>query len=275
MQTSLSTSRICFLGAGSMAEAIIRGLVDGRRVQADHIIAVNRSNKQRLEELQQHYQIQTAGNEEKESAVKQSDIIVLAMKPKDAKQALHDLQPYLRDDHMIISVIAGLSISAIQTMTGKKLPVVRTMPNTSSTIGLGATGISLSSETNEAQKQIAVEIFDSIGIVKLVDEEKLDMVTGLSGSGPAYIYYFIETMTTAAVEGGLSKDDAQELAVQTVLGAAEMVKQTKEDPATLRRKVTSPGGTTRSCIETDGTRRTCANFQTCHSSVSSTGERTW
>lgn len=249
MPNALQQYRICFLGAGSMAEAIIRGLVADHRVKPTNLIAVNRSNEQRRIELKQRYGIQIAGDDEKFAAVRESDLIVLAMKPKDAASALAELRPFLQDHHLIVSVIAGLSIKGLQSMAGKQLPIVRTMPNTSSTIGLGATGISFSPQVNKEQQIAAIQLFESIGIVKQVHEDKLDVVTGLSGSGPAYIYYIIEAMTAAGIEGGLPREVAYDLAVQTVLGAVEMIRKTQEDPAVLRRKVTSPGGTTEAALK--------------------------
>jgi pyrroline-5-carboxylate reductase len=122
------------------------------------------------------------------------------------------------------------------------------MPNTSSNIGLGATGISFSSDVSESQRKAALDIFSSVGIVCAVEESRLDIITGVSGSGPAYVYYLIESMVKAGMEGGLTADQARDLTIQTVLGAAQMVKMTKEEPEILRKKVTSPGGTTEAAI---------------------------
>jgi pyrroline-5-carboxylate reductase len=128
--------------------------------------------------------------------------------------------------------------------------IVRTMPNTSSTIGLGATGISFSSTVSNGQRLLAETMFQSIGLTAVVEEPLLDAVTGVSGSGPAYVYYLMEAMIEAGLSLGLSEEAARELTVQTVLGAAHMVKATNENPAELRRKVTSPNGTTQAAIET-------------------------
>jgi pyrroline-5-carboxylate reductase len=251
MNESLSRSTISFVGAGAMAEALIRGIVEQKKVAPDRVIVMNRSNRERLVELNRKYGVRTAADPaSKAEALRQSDIIVLAFKPKDAGTGLREIAPHLTGRQLIASVIAGLSIASIQGILGQ-VPVVRAMPNTSSTIGLGATGMSFSKELQEdAQaRNMAEELFAASGIVSLVEESMHDIVTGLSGSGPAYVYYFIEAMIQAGVEGGLAADEARKFAVQTVLGAARMVELTGEEPSALRKKVTSPNGTTQAALE--------------------------
>jgi len=241
---------ICFAGAGSMAEAIIKGLIDTKLLAPEQISAINRSNIARLEELASSYGIQIPTDEaDKSRLIREADIVLLAMKPKDSETAITALSSMMREDQLVISVIAGLSINALHVMLGQKLPIVRTMPNTSSTIGLGATGMSFSPQVTEEHAQLARAIFESVGIVRVVDEQLLDAVTGVSGSGPAYIYYVMEAMIQGGIECGLTPDAARELTVQTVLGAARMVQETGEEPAELRRKVTSPNGTTQAALE--------------------------
>jgi pyrroline-5-carboxylate reductase len=171
------------------------------------------------------------------------------MKPKDAAEAIASIKPLALPKQLFISVIAGLSISAIEQLLGGKASVVRAMPNTSSTIGLGATGISYSENVTPQQRLLTEAIFNSVGINAVVDESLQQAVTGVSGSGPAYVYYFMESMIASATQLGLSEEAAKELVIQTVLGAAEMVRYTGEEPAELRRKVTSPNGTTQAAIE--------------------------
>jgi pyrroline-5-carboxylate reductase len=171
------------------------------------------------------------------------------MKPKDAGDALKNLRPQLQAGTLVISVIAGLSIETMRDLLGPDVTLVRTMPNTSSTIGLGATGLSYDAGVNETQRQFALDLFRATGEVVVVDEPLLDVVTGVSGSGPAYIYYMMEAMIRAAEQLGLSAETARLLTVQTVIGAGEMVRQTGEQPADLRHKVTSPNGTTQAALE--------------------------
>lgn len=251
MSNLLADRRIVFVGAGSMAEAIIRGLVGQGIAAPDRIIALNRSNAEQLERLRERYGIRTGADAAaKERAIREADIVVLAMKPKDAAQALLDNRRLLRREQLLVSVIAGLSIATLESLALAGMPIVRTMPNTSSTIGLGATGVSFSQGATQADRDIALALFAATGIVAAVDERLLDIVTGVSGSGPAYVYYMMEAMIAAGIEGGLAADDARSLTVQTVLGAATMVQTTGEEPAELRRKVTSPNGTTQAAIET-------------------------
>lgn len=247
---SLSEQTICFIGAGSMSEAIVRGLTKLNRINPVQITMTNRGNQERLHELNMAYGVSYSLDEEqRKQAISTADIIVLAMKPKDAADAIRMYSTSLRTNHLIISVIAGLSIPSIEKLTGISLPIVRCMPNTSSTIGLGATGISFSSDVSAEQRQLARDIFESTGIVCEVEETALDIVTGVSGSGPAYIYYVMEAMIAGGILGGLNATTARLLTVQTVLGAANMVLQTEENPADLRKKVTSPGGTTQAALD--------------------------
>lgn len=248
---TVSDLTILFHGAGSMAEAIVRGMLAGGLTRPERIVMSNRSNAERLAELAERYRVRTAGSDaERARALAEADIIVLGMKPKDADTALRGLSGIIREDQLIVSVIAGLSTGTIAKLIGRTVPIARTMPNTSSTIGQGATGITFSARVSSMQREHALAIFRAVGVTAVVEEPLIDAVTALSGSGPAYIYYAVEAMIEAAAGLGLPAAEARELAVQTVLGAAMMLKETGEDPAELRRKVTSPGGTTQAAIET-------------------------
>ncbi|WP_238652964.1 pyrroline-5-carboxylate reductase [Paenibacillus piscarius] len=241
---------IVFYGAGSMAEAIVRGMIARNVVEASRIIMLNRSSNERLAELRSRYGVlgYNAG-EQKTEALRSAPVIVLAMKPKDAAEALRSLGPLLSPDQLVISVIAGLTIRTMQGLLGTAQPVVRSMPNTSSSIGLGATGIAFSKEVSEESRRTALNIFEAVGLTAVIDEERMETLTGISGSGPAYIYYMMEAMIAAGIRGGLPLEQSRELTVQTVLGAARMVQQTGEEPAALRKKVTSPNGSTQAAIE--------------------------
>ncbi|MFD0694773.1 pyrroline-5-carboxylate reductase [Paenibacillus sp. GCM10027628] len=250
MSTSLSQVKIAFVGAGSMAEAIFRGLIERKVADPHQLYVMNRSDQARMAQLRAQYGVQTTSDAgTREDYIRGADIVVLCMKPKDVETSFADLQPLLNEKQMLVSVIAGLSISKIERLLQTRMPIVRTMPNTSCTIGLGATGMSFSASVNDDYKQLATDMFEAVGIVSVIEESKMEVLTGVSGSGPAYVYYFMEAMIKAAIEGGLSEEDARQLTLQTVLGAAHMVQITGEDPAELRRKVTSPNGATQASIE--------------------------
>jgi pyrroline-5-carboxylate reductase len=250
MNHTLSTARLAFVGAGSMAEATIRGILEKKIAAPEQLYVMNRSDQAKLDRIHTQYGVNVTNQiEQRNSYIQQADVIILCMKPKDVETTFVDLKPLLHDGQLLISVIAGLSIAKIETLLNTRMPIVRTMPNTSSSIGLGVTGMSFSDTTQEHHKRLAVSMFEAVGIVSVVEESKLDLVTGVSGSGPAYVYYFMEAMTRAGIEGGLSEEDARKLTLQTVLGAASMVQATQENPAELRRKVTSPNGSTQAALE--------------------------
>jgi pyrroline-5-carboxylate reductase len=244
----VNKEKITFIGAGAMAEAVMEGLLKTDRWQANHLMIKNRSNKERLQELQTKYGI--SPSQDIKEAIDHAEIIILAVKPKDAYQAVISLQPFIKKEQLIISVMAGISTSSITEWTKNDNPVIRAMPNTSAAIGFSATALSAGKFASDHHVKKAIELFETIGTVTQVDEEKLHIVTGLSGSGPAYVYYVAEAMQKAAEELNLSEKEARVLISQTLLGASLMLKETSESPVELRKKVTSPGGTTEAGIGT-------------------------
>lgn len=234
--------KIGFVGAGSMAEAILSGLVNGNKIKPNDMIITNHSNEERLKQLNETYGIHITTN--KKQLMENSQIILLAMKPKDADKAIESISEYALESHLIISVLAGVSTKAIEQLFAKKIPVIRAMPNTSASIRQSATAIAKGEYATKEHLLQAAELFQAIGTVEVTEEHKLDAVTGLAGSGPAYIYYIVEAMERAALEIGLEKESARSLIVQTLYGAASMLQQSGKDPSKLREEVTSPGGTT-------------------------------
>jgi pyrroline-5-carboxylate reductase len=250
-EQKIANHKILFIGAGSMAEALIRGLVTTSLIRPESIYAFNRSDLNRLKDLQNRYHILipvTESDEERTRLVREADIIVLAMKPKDVGGALSEYRETIHVNTLIISVVAGLAIDTIEQLLGRPQAIARTMPNTSATIGLGATGLAFSLSVNKSQRDIALAIFKSVGLAITIEEHMLNVITGLSGSGPAYIYYIMEAMIAAGMQGGLNEADSRALVLQTVLGAARMVEQTGDAPDILRSRVTSPNGTTFAAI---------------------------
>jgi pyrroline-5-carboxylate reductase len=252
ISSSLKDQKIAFIGAGSMSEALLRGIVQAELVRSLSVVVLNRHNRGRLDDLRELYGIripETNDANERIALVREADIVVLAMKPKDVGTAVSEFQESFRPGQLIVSVVAGLSIDTIERLLGRAQPIVRTMPNTSSTIGLGATGLAWSPSVSASQQQMALQMLQAVGKAVPLAENKLNLVTGLSGSGPAYVYYLMEAMIAAGIEGGLSEEESRTLVLQTVIGAAHMVESTGADPASLRAKVTSPNGTTFAAID--------------------------
>lgn len=239
-------TKIVFVGAGAMAEAIINGLTKEQKISTTSIHVMNKSDEKQLNYLKETYNVQIMCEQKK--ALTEANIIFLAMKPKDANDALTDLAPYINNDAMIISVIAGINIQTITNSLGNR-PIARVMPNTSAAVGMSASAICWNELISEASKLLIIDLLESIGSVKVVAEEDLHIVTALSGSGPAYFYYFAEQFESAAVEHGLDKGDARQLFIQTMEGAAQMLRKGDVEPEELRRRVTSPGGTTEAGLE--------------------------
>nr|WP_174615237.1 pyrroline-5-carboxylate reductase [Virgibacillus ihumii] len=239
--------KVAFIGAGSMAEAVISGIVHAEILQKEKIVVTNRNNKERIDRLERRYQIQSI--QDKEKVAVDADIVVLATKPYDLEPAVQSIKEYLNPTQLVISVIAGISTDDITALIGNHSPVIRAMPNTSASIGYSATALSAGKYAREEHMAEAQALFDTIGTTVIVEENDMHTVTGISGSGPAYMYYFVEAMEKAAVEAGLDKRTAIELIAQTVVGAGEMLKQSGETAASLRKKVTSPGGTTQAGLE--------------------------
>lgn len=247
LQHSLKIFRVGFLGAGSITEAMLTGICKQNLLDSEHIYVTNHQDEGRLHCLHERFGIQPV--RDKEVLISCCDTVILAMKPKDAQEACTSLRGMIRRDQLVISVIAGVSTDLISSWLGVECPIIRTMPNTCSTIGLSATGIAAGRYANEQHMGIANHLFSALGTVFTVPESDLDIVTGLSGSGPAYIYYLVEAMEGAGAKAGLSAEMSRQLTVQTLLGAAHMLQLTQEEPAVLRRKVTSPGGTTQAGLE--------------------------
>lgn len=240
--------KLSFIGAGSMAEAILSGILAKGFLQPRQIYVTNRDNQERLQHMEHTYNVHCSGD--KKEVVEHADVIILSMKPKDITEALRSIRAHVRSDQLVISVLAGVSTEYISDELDSKAPVIRAMPNTSAMIGFSATAIAPGKFANDGHINTVKTLFQTIGTTTVVEEDDLHAVTGLSGSGPAYIYYLVEAMEEAAAEAGLKEDVAKELITQTLVGAAEMLKTSKEPPSVLREKITSPGGTTQAGLET-------------------------
>ncbi|MBB6449409.1 pyrroline-5-carboxylate reductase [Geomicrobium halophilum] len=238
----LANQRITFIGAGAMTESIIAGLLTNNYADRSQITVINKSKEDRLGQLEKEYGVKVT--EDKRKAVEESDLLILSMKPKDVEEALGAIQPFMHKQQVIFSVLAGTTTSYISHLIGLDCPVVRVMPNTSAKVAASASAISAGQHATSSEVELASQLFSAIGSVTIVSEEQMDSVTGISGSGPAYFYYILEGLQLAAVESGLSEDDAKDLLVQTMLGAAKRWAQTSTSLHSLYNEVMSPGGTT-------------------------------
>lgn len=237
---------IVFVGAGSMAQAMIHGWMKEATVAPENVFVMNKSDRKKLTSLNETYGVQVVS--ENKEVLKKADLIILAMKPKDVQAGMQAIAPYLSKTAVVLSVLAGVPITTIAQGLGER-PIARCMPNTSATIGMSASAVAWNEQMNQTDKDEILQLLGTIGSVIEVEEDQLHVITALSGSGPAYVYYFVEAFEKAAVASGLDSKVARNLLVQTLAGSAEMLKQSSDSPATLRQHVTSPGGTTEAGIQ--------------------------
>jgi len=231
---------LAIIGSGAMGQGLARGLI-AADVHPPERIVVTDVDKDRLAAFSEKTGVHTAGNIE---AVSRSDTIILAVKPKVVEDVLEEIAGYVVPDQVVISIAAAVKTQQIESMLKSGVPVIRAMPNLPCIVREGATAITRGRSAQDSHVERAVAIFGAVGKVLEVPEELIDTVTGLSGSGPAYVYMFIEALTEAGATAGLTRDQARLLAAQTVLGAGKMVLETNEHPARLKDTVANPGGTT-------------------------------
>ena len=240
------TGTVGFIGAGNMAEALVRGLLGRGVVTPDRCLVTNRSNDVRLARFAREWAVATT--RDKARLVREADVIVLAVKPADVPDVLREIVRHVEARHLVVSVAAGVPLETIEGALGAAA-VVRAMPNTSTAVGASATAVCAGRRAGEAHLGVVRALFEAVGRVVVVPERFFDAVTGVSGSGPAYVYLLAEAMVEAAEREGLAREVALELVSQTVLGAGKMLVETGDDPAALRARVTSPGGTTMAGVE--------------------------
>ncbi|MDP2784513.1 MAG: pyrroline-5-carboxylate reductase [Sulfurimicrobium sp.] len=237
---------ITFIGGGNMASALIGGLIkQGFKAENIRVVDVSREN---LESLQSRYQVRTFA--ELGSAAAASEVIVLAVKPQQLHGVASGLAPLLQQQ-LVISIAAGVRAGDLSRWLGGYRQLVRTMPNTPAMVSSGMTGLYALPEVLPAQREQAESVLQAVGNTLWLEEEgQMDAITAVSGSGPAYVFYFMEAMQAAAVELGFSSQQARTLTLETFLGAARLAAQSDEDAATLRARVTSKGGTTERALGT-------------------------
>ena len=254
----MSAQTIGFVGTGNMAEAMIRGLLRGKVFAPEDVVA-SAPREERRAELVEKYGIRAV--EDNRDAAAQA-IVVLSVKPQILGHVLDEIADAVSAEALVISIAAGVPVAAIQSKLAGGTRVVRAMPNTPALVDAAATAIARGAHARESDLEDARRIFGAIGITVDLDESQLDAVTGLSGSGPAYVFLILEALSDAGVKVGLSRRNAQLLAAQTLLGSAKLLLETNEHPGRLKDMVTSPGGTAITglhTLENGGLRTTLMN----------------
>jgi pyrroline-5-carboxylate reductase len=236
----LKGKQVGILGTGNMGEALVKGLIHGHVSRPEQIICSD-IRPERLKVIREELGVK--GTSHNTEVVKQSDIIILSVKPQIMKPVVEEIARYLDLSKLIISIAAGVPLDAIEACAQKELKLIRVMPNICVSVREGVSAIAPGKHTAKDDLVMAKAIFDSVGKSVFVEEGLLDAVTGLSGSGPAYIFLIVDALADAGVKVGLSRADSLLLASQTVLGAARMLIETGEHPGKLKDMVTSPGGT--------------------------------
>jgi len=244
----MKTQKIGFIGGGNMAGSLISGLIASGHEPGN--IWVSDINAEQLKSLAERLKVNaTASND---TVVNETDVVVLAVKPQTLRDVALQAAPAIQQrKSLVVSIAAGISERSLSTWLGAETAIVRCMPNTPALVLTGATALHANDKVNAEQRNTAENILRAVGIALWVkDEKELDAVTAVSGSGPAYYFLLMEAMEQAAVELGLTEDTARLLVLQTALGAAKIALESSESPELLRKRVTSPGGTTQRAIET-------------------------
>ena len=243
----LKGKTVAFIGAGSMAEAMIAGAIQAKKLPSNQIIVTNNNNNNRLQELETKYDVGTVQKEQ--LPYKDIDLFILAMKPKGAREALVSLKEKITPNQVIISVLAGITTEFMEHYLQAGQQVIRVMPNTSSMVQQSATALACGQYTKPENIEVVKELLQCMGKVFVIEEEQMDLFTGIAGSGPAYFYYLMEHMESVGLQNGIPKELIREIVSQTVYGAAKMVMETGTSPTILRENVTSPNGTTASGLK--------------------------
>jgi pyrroline-5-carboxylate reductase len=237
---------LAIIGAGNMAEAIVRAVLRAGMMRAEQLVAADPAT-QRRELFERELRVRSVGSAA--DAVRDANVVLLGIKPQQMPQVLREIATVIRDEALVISIAAGVSIASIESgLAPKRCRVIRTMPNTPMLVGAGAVAIAPGTRAAPDDLKRARQLFEPAAVVIDVTEDKLDAVTALSGSGPAYFFYLVEAITRAGVETGLSLEESRTLAVQTAIGSGKMLESADVDVSELRRRVTSPGGTTEAAI---------------------------
>lgn len=240
LKMSQKNYSIGFIGGGAMAEALMTGFIKAGLVTPEKLIASD-VNEHRINHLKDKFGI--LANSDNAAVAEGAQIIILSVKPFVLGDVLESVGSKINQEQIVISIAAGISTQYIEKRLGDRVPVVRVMPNTPALVGEGATAVCCGKWAGEKHRELALELFGAVGRAVSVPENLMDAVTGLSGSGPAYMYVIAEALSDAGVRMGLPREKAQTLAAQTMLGAAKMILETNRHPGMLKDMVTTPAGT--------------------------------
>lgn len=233
--------KIGFIGCGNMARAMIAGLMNSKTSAPDRIMASNRTDC-KLENVKKDFNVKTTTDNGEVAQF--ADILVLSVKPDKYRSVINEIKDCIKDETVIVTIAAGIKIKTVEAYFGRRVKIVRTMPNMSAVVGEAMTAICRNDLVSEKELNAVEDVFKSFGEVEMINENLFDVVTAVSGSSPALVYMFIEALADGAVLKGLSRDKAYRMASQAVLGAAKMVLATGQHPGILKDSVCSPGGTT-------------------------------
>lgn len=233
--------KVGFIGAGNMATALIRGIVESGAYAPEEILASDKV-PEKVKGASQRFGVK--GKESNMEVARESDILILCVKPQNISEVLEEIKKDIHGGQVVVSIAAGIPIGSIQEILGPEVPVIRVMPNTPALVGEGMSALAGGEAVVSPHMEDAVKIFNAVGETAVVEESMINAVTAISGSGPGYIFRIMECLMDAGVELGLEKDLVRGLVVQAFAGAALLARRSEESVSTLREKVTSPGGTT-------------------------------
>ncbi|MDR1952151.1 MAG: pyrroline-5-carboxylate reductase [Elusimicrobiota bacterium] len=238
--------KIVFIGSGNMAQAIISGILKAKMIEPKNIVC-NDIDKNKLNALSNNFRV--SAQAEKSLAIADADIIFLSIKPQNMKNVLDEINPFVKTDNIVISIAAGITTETIEKSFDKKIAVIRAMPNTPALSLAGITALCAGKYALPANMEKSKVLFSAIGKVEIEDESKFDIITALSGSGPAYVFYLCSLMAQAAIKLGFDKNSAEKFAVQTIYGAGKMLAESGLSSEELTLRVKSPNGTTEAALK--------------------------
>ncbi|MTI67425.1 MAG: pyrroline-5-carboxylate reductase [Firmicutes bacterium] len=236
-----------FIGCGNMAQAMLGGMINSNTLDNENVIVSNPTNN-KLHLVKKQYDVKVT-NDNNEVA-KESDILILAVKPNKYDTVLKEIKNHIKENVIIVTIAAGIDINSVENIFDNDIKVIRTMPNTPALVREGMTAMCSNKNVKDKEMKEIITLFKSFGKVEIIDEKLMDYIPGISGSSPAYVYMFIEALADGAVLHGIPREKAYKMAAQAVLGSAKMILETNEHPGKLKDNVCSPSGSTIEAVYT-------------------------